>query len=1120
MLAPLLYMLALGGIGAAVMFSGYSQILRSNVEITAINSVRQQLNSAGQTLSASSVLDAATSTIVQPPAVAIFASVTDSTRLPVDYATVSSTGAPTSFGVIDTASGVRQLDPWGKYYIYCRWENGVATPAAPSIMVVSGGPDGQLATKCGDATAQGDDRTTKLTVAEAINRANVWQVNSSSQVKYGIAASAVKVNDDGSMQAASLTLATPLAIASGGTGAASASGARSSLSVPDYGGTGASGTWGINISGNATTSTLLLNARTFSVAGATGLSAPAQSFDGSANVALMLTGTLALASGGTGATTATQALTNLGGTVVGRSLFTAADQTAARSSLGAGMIGDSLFTAATAAAARTTLGLGTMAVQNADAVAITGGTITGVDLTGSTIPASGVIGTIAAAGSLGQVQFNTSGSVLGADSAFTWDNTSKRLGLGTATPASALDVVGTMQASGTIQGGSFLIGSKNALSMPGTRNLVMGDTTPGATGTDLVAVGTGAADAQTTGGGNVAAGNYALMANTSGGYTTAVGYKAARYAVATASGTGNSAYGAFALAGNADGTSSIGTSNTAIGASALYSATSGGQNSALGAGALYGTTSGAANLAAGYYALSSNTGGDYATMLGYNTGRYLVASGTSGNTAVGAFAMFGNLDSISSTGTQNTAIGYATMRENTTGSYNVATGGYAMATNTSGSRNTATGHTALYLNTTGNWNTANGYATLRENTTGIYNNASGFAALYLNTTGNWNTAVGAVALEYNTTGSYNAALGAAAMLGNTTGERNTASGYAALYENGAGSDNTAHGFASLQHSTGSQNIGLGSYAGASVTTGSNNILIGYNVSTPTPATDNYLNIGNTLYGDLANDRIGIGTNAPSARLQVGSDTWRFLTIDSSGGSSAPYATVITSNGTIDQSVVPHTISKTSTTDAGASVIALNSDGSIHMQAYNSGAPGPASTPYDPQFILTSAGRVGIGTMAPAMPLDVNGNIRASGGMEIDTISTSGTVAVCRDGTNFLTLCSSDARLKEDVSTLADDGLSTIHRLRPVKFRWKKDTAKKYDAGFIAQEVQAVVPEAVGINTSDGLLTFGINPIVAYVVKAIQELHAAVAALSDARARDAEALDELRAEFRSYKASHP
>ena len=52
MLAPLLYMLALAGVGATVMFSGYSQILKSNAEMTALNAARAQLQAAGQTLSA------------------------------------------------------------------------------------------------------------------------------------------------------------------------------------------------------------------------------------------------------------------------------------------------------------------------------------------------------------------------------------------------------------------------------------------------------------------------------------------------------------------------------------------------------------------------------------------------------------------------------------------------------------------------------------------------------------------------------------------------------------------------------------------------------------------------------------------------------------------------------------------------------------------------------------------------------------------------------------------------------------------------------------------------------------------------------------------------------------
>lgn len=71
---------------------------------------------------------------------------------------------------------------------------------------------------------------------------------------------------------ASLTLATALAVADGGTGATTAAGAQTNLNVPSTTGTGASGSWNIN----AATATALQTARTIN----------GVSFNGTANITL------------------------------------------------------------------------------------------------------------------------------------------------------------------------------------------------------------------------------------------------------------------------------------------------------------------------------------------------------------------------------------------------------------------------------------------------------------------------------------------------------------------------------------------------------------------------------------------------------------------------------------------------------------------------------------------------------------------------------------------------------------------------------------------------------------------------------------------------------------------
>jgi len=157
-------------------------------------------------------------------------------------------------------------------------------------------------------------------------------------------------------------------------------------------------------------------------------------------------------------------------------------------------------------------------------------------------------------------------------------------------------------------------------------------------------------------------------------------------------------------------------------------------NTAVGSGALNANTTGSYNTASGYLALYSNTTG-------------------SNNTASGQGALYSN-----TTGNYNTASGLSALYSNTTGNYNTASGGSALYSNTTGSENTASGLSALYSNTTGNYNTAHGVSALYYNTTGTQNTASGKNALISNTTGGSNTAHGVSALYYNTTGSGNTAL--------------------------------------------------------------------------------------------------------------------------------------------------------------------------------------------------------------------------------------------------------------------------------------------------------------------------------------------------------------------------
>ena len=284
------------------------------------------------------------------------------------------------------------------------------------------------------------------------------------------------------------------------------------------------------------------------------------------------------------------------------------------------------------------------------------------------------------------------------------------VGIGTATPAAKLDVVGNFNLPNTTSAttGVITLGGARFAHNFGTNNTFLGanagNTSMSLTGTNNTGVGTSALNANTTGFQNSAFGSGALFSNTTG--------------------SGNSAFGSGALFFN----------------------TTGPNNSAFGSDALSFNTTGTRNAAFGADALSANTNSD--------------------NSAFGAFTLKSN-----TTGFNNSAFGSGALFSNTTGSNNAAFGLNTLAANNpnptvpgTGVNNSAFGSSGLAANTTGSNNSAFGTSALTVNTTGGGNSAFGGFALVANTMGGLNAAFGEGALEFNDTGDNNSAFGVDALV--------------------------------------------------------------------------------------------------------------------------------------------------------------------------------------------------------------------------------------------------------------------------------------------------------------------------------------------------------------------
>lgn len=114
-----------------------------------------------------------------------------------------------------------------------------------------------------------------------------------------------------------------------------------------------------------------------------------------------------------------------------------------------------------------------------------------------------------------------------------------------------------------------------------------------------------------------------------------------------------------------------------------------------------------------------------------------------------------------------------------------------------------------------------------------------------------------------------------------------------------------------------------------------------------------------------------------------------------------------------------------------------------------------------QMTMLYGGNVGIGTSTPGYPLEVNGSIKA---------------------TSFIS--TSDKRLKKNVVQV--EGLDLIRLLRGVRYQWRSNGES--DTGFIAQEVEAVLPDAVETDISTGMKAIKYQNIIAPLVESTKELY--------------------------------
>ena len=131
------------------------------------------------------------------------------------------------------------------------------------------------------------------------------------------------------------------------------------------------------------------------------------------------------------------------------------------------------------------------------------------------------------------------------------------------------------------------------------------------------------------------------------------------------------------------------------------------------------------------------------------------------------------------------------------------------------------------------------------------------------------------------------------------------------------------------------------------------------------------------------------------------------------------------------------------------------------------------------------GSVGLNHNAINRLVTQSGGCQVTGALGVGITSVGATAGELRATNEVTAYYSSDERLKENISTI-ENALEKVNSMRGVYFDWKdkENNDNERQLGFIAQEVETVVPELV--KESQGIKSVNYSQTVALLLEAIKE----------------------------------